>query len=80
MELDRQGFQARDAIETVLHSFSLLAQLSDVLAIDAHHHRLLGPGQNFPDTLLQIGLDIAIEAGIAVNDFLQPGDRLLIID
>ena len=38
------------------------------------------PGQDLVDALVEIGLDIAVNAGIAVDHLLNGSDRLVVVD
>ena len=58
----------------------LVAQDVQIGAVDAHDDRLARSGQHLSDPLLQIGLHVAIEPGIAVDHLLDRGQRLVVVD
>ena len=52
-------------------SSALLAQDVEILAVDADDDRVARPGQHLPDPLLEVGLHVAVEPGIAVDHLLD---------
>ena len=54
-------------------SSALSLQNVEIRAEDADDDRLASPGQDLANALLQIGLHIAVEAGIALHHFLDLG-------
>ena len=58
-----------------MNVLGLLAQYLQVVAVDADDDGLLGAGQHLLDALVQVGLDVAVKAGIAVDDVLEVVQR-----
>src|SRR5439155_19037140 len=46
----------------------------------SYHDRLLGAGQHLFDALLEIGLHVAIEPGVTVDQLLNFRQRLVVVD
>ena len=62
-----------DARHGVLDLVRLRAQHLQVRSVDAHHDGVARPGQDLLDPLLEVGLHVALQPGIAVDD--RPGSR-----
>src|SRR5262245_58519795 len=71
-----EAWNVRDCRADVL---GLVAQYAEIRAEDADDDRLARTGQDFANALLQIGLHIAVEAGITLHHFLDPGVRLVVV-
>ena len=80
MEFHVQVDDAVDSRQSILHLRSELLEDVHVVAIDSDDDGLGVSGQHLPDSLLQVGLHVAIEAGIAVHRLLNFRHRLVVVD
>ena len=69
--LDVLLVQAVDAEQQLLDLGRLLPEHVEVVAVDADDDRLAGARQHLPDALLQVGLHVAPDARVAVDDLLD---------
>ena len=76
MEVD----DARDHIELVLDLLGEVLQLPEVVPVDPDDDRIARTGQDLADPLLEIGLHVAPQAGIAVDHLQDGGVRLVVVD
>ncbi len=63
-----------------LTSSAFSPQDVEVRAVDADDQRGAGPGEDLLDPLAEIGQQVAVEAGIAVDDGLDLGHRGVVVD
>ena len=66
-ELLVQAGNTIDAGHGLAHVLGLVPQNLQVRTVDANHNRFTGSGQYFPNAFFQVGLQIAVQAGITVN-------------
>ena len=55
---------------------AFVAQRLEVGAEEPHDDRLAGAGEHLLDPLLEVGLHVAVQAGVAVDDLLDPARRV----
>ena len=65
--------EARDVRECRTDLLGLVPQDVEVRAEDADHDRLPRAGQDLANALLQVGLHVAVQAGIALHHLLDLG-------
>src|SRR5882672_456479 len=63
--------EARNIRDCRANFLRLVPKNTEIRAKDAHDDRLSRAGQDLANALLQIGLDIAVEAGITLHHFLD---------
>ena len=71
--------EIRDISERRANLLRLVPENVEIRAEDADDDRLTCAGQDLANALLQIGLHIPVEAGIALHHFLDPGMRLVVV-
>src|SRR5262245_53808721 len=71
-----ETWNIRDGCADVL---GLVPQNVEIRAEDADDDRFPGTGQHLAHALLQVRLHIAVEPGIALHHFLDPGVRLVVV-
>ena len=71
---------ARDVGHGGAHHFCLVAQHVQVGAEQAHHDGLARTGEHFADALLQVGLQVAVQPGVALHHLVDGVHRLVVVD
>ena len=79
VNLHLQIHEPGDSGQGVLHLSGRLAKDLQIMAIGAHHNRLLASCQHLFDAFLEIRLDVAIEPGVAVDELLNLGQRFVVV-
>ena len=70
----------RDVADPLLDGLGLLLQLREVGPVNAHHDGLAATGQHFLDALPEIGLHVAIEPWVGLDDAMHLVEGLVVID
>src|SRR5215207_10033578 len=70
----------RDVADPLLAGLGLLLQLREVGPVDAHHDGLASTGQHFLDALPEIGLHVAIQPWVGLDDAMNLLQSLVVID
>ena len=76
MEID----DPRDPSMAVLELFGLVPERAELRTEDADRDGVAGAGQHLADPLLEIRLHVALQSGVAVDDLLDVGDGVLVVD
>ena len=71
---------ACDVRNRCAHRLRLCPKPFELRTVNADHDRGAGAGQHFLDSFAQIGEQIAIQPGVAVDDGLDLGNRRLVVD
>src|SRR3954454_14982817 len=71
--------EALDTRKSLFHVDGMPTQDIKLRAEDAHHDRFAGAGQHLFDPLPQIGLDVAVDSGVAVDRLMNGVQRLVVV-
>ena len=66
-----QVFDAGDVLKRVLDFIGLCLNLFQIRTEDADHERFAGAGEHLIDSFVEVGLDVAEESGMGLNDFFD---------
>ena len=70
---------ALDAADGLLYLLGRLADLLEVVALDADDERRAASRQHLPDPLLQVRLHVPVDPRVALDDLLHLGERLVVV-
>ena len=67
-------------LEALLDVVGQILERRQIRPVDADDDRVARAGEHLADALLEVGLDVAPQTGIAVDDLLDGGERLVVVD